>query len=168
MKILKDNFNIWKDFGCLHAFALYCILVWIAVYLFGTDIEEVNIWYLVFFGVPLTLYGISKYNEYNADSIKQAREELIAQIKNKASEKIFTELIQKDAEGELSELEIEEINTNLFHIYFHKKEFGKKTNHKMELIWNGSDIEINSIDKDNTANKNNGTSSYNRFKNKFK
>ena len=34
----------------------------------------------------MTLYGISKYNEYNADSKKQAREEFIAQIKNKASE----------------------------------------------------------------------------------
>tara|TARA_B100000963_G_C22337316_1_gene541375 strand:- start:32 stop:526 length:495 start_codon:yes stop_codon:yes gene_type:complete len=162
------NFNIWKDFGCLHAFALYCILVWIVVLLFGADIDEVNIWYLVCFGIPLTLYGISKYNEYNADSKKQAREEFIAQIKNKASEKIFTELIQKDAEGELSELEIEEINTNLFHISFHKKEFGKETHHKMELIWNGSEIEINSIDKNDINKKSIDTNSYNRFKNKFK
>ena len=100
MKILKDNFNIWKDFGCLHSIGLYFILCYIFMALFG--VAEMNKNTSLFSAciiIPLTLYGISKYNEYKANSKKQLRAEFIKEIKNKSSEKIFKELIERDASG---------------------------------------------------------------------
>ena len=111
MKIPQKKFNIWKDFGCLHSIGLYTILCIIFYNSNGLEFwgEYVEWSILLVFGIPLSLFGISYYNtQLRPYNLKQLRAQFTKEIKNKASEKIFKELIERDASGKLSDIEIEE------------------------------------------------------------